>query len=79
MMNEHLAMFPSLSTAVYVMFFSPIVILIGGKTTGITEIFCTIPELSVAVGAVQSTIIEFSLLGKLNVVLFGQLLPNDGG
>ena len=79
MMNEHLAMFPSLSIAVYVMFFWPIVILIGGKIAGITEIFCTIPELSVAVGAVQSTIIEFSLLGKAYVLLFGQLFPNDGG
>ena len=63
----------------YVIFFSPIVILIGGEITGVKDVFGLIPLLSVAVGILHVTIIELSLLGKVNMELFGQLFPNEGG
>ena len=61
------------------MFFFPTVILTGGEITGVTEIFGINPLLSEAVGTVQVTIIQLSPLGKVNMLAFGQLPPNDGG
>ena len=73
------ASFPSLSTAVYVITFSSAVNLIGGETIGDTVTLGSIPLLSVALGIVQVTTIEFSLFGRDTVLLFGQVLPNEGG